>query len=158
MKAFDRSHKSVSAFLWCALALLFMVCGAVAAVAQADPLPSWNAGPAKQAVLNFVSDTTTQSSPNYVPPEDRFATFDQDGTTWVEHEIYSQVAFAFERVVALAPQHPEWKTIAPFKSVIVGDRAAMERFTAKDLITIFVATHTGMSVEAFQTIAKDWLD
>ncbi|MGB8885867.1 MAG: HAD family hydrolase [Candidatus Korobacteraceae bacterium] len=138
-------------------ALLILWFVTVAAWAQNDPLPSWNDGPAKQAILNFVRVTTDQANPNYVPPEDRFATFDQDGTTWVEHPMYTQVVFAFQRLVALAPQHPEWKTTEPFKTVISGNRAAMAKLTDPDLIAIFVATQTGMSVEAFQPIAKDWL-
>ena len=138
-------------------ALLIVWLVTLAAWAQNDPLPSWNDGPAKQAILNFVRVTTDQANPNYVPPEDRFATFDQDGTTWVEHPMYTQVVFAFQRLVALAPQHPEWKTTEPFKTVISGNRAAMAKLTDPDLIAIFVATQTGMSVEAFQPIAKDWL-
>jgi len=138
-------------------AMLLLWLAAAVAWAQTDPLPSWNDGPAKQAILNFVHVTTDQANPNYVPPEDRFATFDQDGTTWVEHPMYTQMVFAFERVVELAPQHPEWKTTEPFKSVIAGDQAAMAKFTDHDLITIFVATHTGMPVEAFRAIAKAWL-
>ena len=85
----------------------------------------------------FRALTTDPSSPNFVPPEERFATFDQDGTTWVEHPMYTQFVFAFERVVALAPQHPEWKTTEPFKIVLTGDKAAMAKFTDKDLETIF---------------------
>jgi hypothetical protein len=141
-------------FLPACLMLWFV---ALSAWAQSDPLPSWNDGPAKQAILNFVHVTTDRSNANYVSPQDRFATFDQDGTTWVEHPMYTQVLFAFQRVIALAPQHPEWKTAEPFKSVIAGDQAAMAKFTDHDLIAIFVATQTGMSVEAFQPIAKDWL-
>jgi hypothetical protein len=136
---------------------VLMLFAVYAAQAQTDPLPSWNDGPAKQAILTFVHVTTDRSNPNYVLPADRFATFDQDGTAWVEHPMYTQVVFAFQRVVALAPQHPEWKTTEPFKSVIASDRAAMAKFTDHDLMAIFVATQTGMSVEAFQPIAKDWL-
>jgi len=130
---------------------------AVSAVAQ-DFLPSWNNGPAKQAILNFVKSTTDKSNPNFVPPEQRIATFDQDGTTWVEHPMYTQVVFALDRVVELAPQHPEWKTTAPFSAVLSGDKAAMAKFTMKDLEAILMATHTGMSVEQFQTIVRDWID
>ena len=141
----------------CLLLVVGLLFATIAGWAQADPLPSWNDGPAKQAILTFVHVTTDQANPNYVPPADRFATFDQDGTTWVEHPMYTQVLFAFQRVIALAPQHPEWKTTEPFKSVIAGDKAAMAKFTDRDLIAIFVATQTGMSVEAFQPIAKEWL-
>ncbi len=124
--------------------------------AVADPLPSWNDGPAKQAILDFVKTTTDKRNPKFVPPEDRIATFDQDGTTWVEHPIYSQVLFAFDRVAELAPQHPEWKTKPPFNAIVTGDKAAMAKFTLKDIEIIAMATHTGMTAEAFQTIVKDW--
>ena len=127
-----------------------------AAVAQ-DPLPSWNEGSPKQAILNFVKTTTDPSNPNFVPPEQRIATFDQDGTTWVEHPIYTQVVFAFDRVVSLAPQHPEWKTTQPFQAVLIGDKAAIAKFTMKDLEAIVMATHAGMTVDRCQAIVKDWI-
>ncbi len=122
-----------------------------------DSLPSWNNGPAKEAIVDFVRATTDRSNPKFVPPEDRIAAFDQDGTTWVEHPIYSQVLFAYDRVVATAPRHAEWKTTAPFKYVISGDGAAMDQFTLKDIEVIALATHTGMSVDAFQKIVSDWM-
>jgi phosphoglycolate phosphatase-like HAD superfamily hydrolase len=139
-----------------AIVAFAVLLAAVPAQAQ-DPLPSWNDGSSKRAILDFVRTTTDQSSPKYVPPEQRIATFDQDGTTWVEHPMYSQVVFALDRVVALAPQHPEWKTTGPFKSVLADDKAAMAKFTTKDLETIVFATHTGMTVEAFQNTVKDWI-
>jgi phosphoserine phosphatase len=129
------------------------------AVAQnSDPLPSWNDGVSKQAILNFVRTTTDASSANFVPPEQRFATFDQDGTTWVEQSMYTQFIFAFERVAAMAPQYPEWKTTEPFKSILAGDKAAMAKFTDKDLETIMLVTHTGMTVDQFHDMVKAWLD
>lgn len=109
-----------------ALALLCLLVSTAQARAAADPLPSWNEGPAKQAIVKFVATTMTEGSPQFVSPGARFATFDQDGTTWVEHPIYTQVVFALDRVVALAPKHPEWKTTEPFKSVIAGDRQMLE--------------------------------
>lgn len=121
-----------------------------------DPLASWNDGNAKKALVDFVRSATDAAAASYIPPAQRLATFDQDGTLWVEHPIYTQVVFALDRVVALAPQHPEWKTTQPFSSVIAGDQAAIARFTTKDLEAIVVATHTGMDVEAFQAIAKAW--
>ena len=123
---------------------------------ESDPLPSWNDGAAKQAIVEFVRATTESGSPDYVAPEARLATFDQDGTLWVEHPIYSQVVFALDRVVELAPQHPEWQEKEPFKTVLSGDRAAMARLSLRDLEEIVFATHTGMSVEAFTSIAADW--
>ena len=144
---------------WTRTSLLFFLLAFLnlAVWAQSDPLPSWNDGPAKQAILHFVQVTTDAKNPGYVAPEDRFATFDQDGTTWVEHPMYTQVVFVFQRVAALAPQHPDWKTTEPFKAVLTGDKAAMAKFTMKDIETILAATLTGMSVEDFQRIAKDWI-
>ncbi len=139
------------------LALLLWLVTSAQAFAQADPLPSWNDGPAKKAILEFVRTTTDPSSPKFVPPEARIATFDQDGTTWVSHPMYSQMMFALGRVVALAPQHAEWKTTEPFQSVLADDKAAMAKFTRKDLEAIIVATHTGMTTDAFDTIVKDWI-
>jgi phosphoserine phosphatase len=127
------------------------------AAAPPDPLPSWNDGPAKQAIVLFVQASTDRSSASYVPPEARVATFDQDGTLWVEHPIYAQMVFALDRVVALAPQHPEWKTTEPFRTVLSGDKAAMAKLTTKDLEAIVMATHTGMTVDAFQRTVKDWM-
>ena len=107
--------------------------GSAAFAADADPLPSWNDGPAKKAILDFVKTTTDKNNPKFVPPEERIATFDQDGTTWVEQPIYSQVLFAFDRVAEMAPQHPEWKTKKPFKAILTGDKEAMAKFTLKDI-------------------------
>jgi hypothetical protein len=122
-----------------------------------DPLPSWAEGHAKASILNFVHAATDPSSPEFVSQENRIATFDQDGTMWVEHPIYTQVVFALDRVVALAPQHPEWKETQPFKSVIIGDKAAISKFTLKDLEAIVLATHTGMTTEAFTAIVAAWI-
>jgi hypothetical protein len=121
-----------------------------------EPLRSWNDGPAKNAILDRVRAMTGSTSSEYVAPAQRLATFDQDGTLWVEHPIYTQVVFAFDRVAALAPQYPEWKTTEPFSSVLADDKAAMSKFTTKDLETIVLATHTGMSVEAFTATATAW--
>jgi hypothetical protein len=124
---------------------------------QGDALASWNDGPSKDAVVRFVRDTTDKSSPKYVEPADRIATFDQDGTLWTEHPIYGQAAFALARVVEMGPSHPEWKQKEPFKSVLAGDRAAMGKFTEADWLQIVAATHTGMSNEAFAGLVQDWL-
>ncbi|MGA7569689.1 MAG: HAD family hydrolase [Candidatus Aquilonibacter sp.] len=140
-------------------AAVFGPASALSADAQSagDPLPSWNAGPAKSAILDFVRAATTPSGSGFVRPEDRIATFDQDGTMWVEHPIYTQVDFALDRVFELAPQHPDWKTIEPFKSVLARDKAAMAKFSMEDLETIVAATHSGMTTEAFTTIAAGWI-
>ena len=123
-----------------------------------DPLPSWNDGPAKQAIVEFVRDTTTESSPKFVPPAERIATFDQDGTLWVEHPMYTQVVYCLERVPAVVQQKPELKNVEPFKTVLSGDRAAMARFTIEDLEKILAATLTGMPVEEFEAEAQKWIE
>jgi phosphoserine phosphatase len=130
-------------------------------VARAQgPLPSWNEGPAKQAILEFVKTTTTQGSPQFVTAEERIATFDQDGTLWVEHPIYSQVMYCLERVPALVQAKPELAKTPPFNTVLQllhGDRAAMEKLTMRDLEKIAAATLTGMSVDEFQIEVKKWI-
>ena len=137
--------------------MLVAVLAGLGAQAQGnDPLPSWNDGPAKRAILDLVRATTEPGGPDFVAPEDRLATFDQDGTLWVEHPVYSQVVFALDRVAALAPEHPEWKDKEPFKTVLSGDREAMARLSLRDLEEIVFATHAGMSVEAFTAIAAEW--
>jgi phosphoglycolate phosphatase-like HAD superfamily hydrolase len=122
-----------------------------------DPLPSWNDGKAKESIIEFVTEVTRGGGPNYVPLEDRIATFDQDGTTWVSHPIYAQAVFALDRVRELAPQHPEWKDKEPFKSVIANDKAAIGKFGESDWEIIIAATHAGMSTEDFQKIVKHWI-
>jgi phosphoglycolate phosphatase-like HAD superfamily hydrolase len=125
---------------------------------SAHPLPSWNDGQSRQAILDFVRATTDQSSKDFVPPEDRIATFDQDGTLWTEHPVYTQAMFALYRVHVLAPQHPEWQSQEPFKSVLSNDPAALSKFTEKDWFEIVVATHSGMSTEAFRDMVGQWLE
>ena len=128
--------------------------------AQTDPLPSWNEGAAKKAIVEFVQTTTTQDSPNFVPPAERIATFDQDGTLWVEHPMYTQVMYVLERVPALVKARPELARKAPFSTVLEvlkGDRAAIAKLNEKDLIELLAASSTGMSVETFQAEAKKWL-
>jgi phosphoglycolate phosphatase-like HAD superfamily hydrolase len=153
----DRWLKPLSAAFVMGVALLF---AAVTAQAQTDPLPSWNDGAAKQAIVAFVQATTTQGSPKFVPPEERIATFDQDGTLWVEHPMYTQVMYVLERVPALVKAKPELAKVAPFSTVLEvlkGDRAAIAKLTMADLMKLLAATSTGMSVETFQAEAKKWL-
>lgn len=137
---------------------LSLVVGWVApALAQNDPLPSWNDGSARQAILDFVKATTTEGSADYVAPADRIATFDQDGTTWVEHPLYGQGLFALDRLAQMAPKHPEWKTKEPFNVVLSGDHAAMAKFSEKDWLEIVAVTHAGMSNTDFAALVADWL-
>ncbi len=122
------------------------------------PLASWNEGAAKQAILDFVRAPTEQGSSKFVPAEDRIAAFDQDGTLWVEHPIYTQVTYCLDRVSTLAAQKPELKGIEPFKTVLSGDREAMAKLSMRDLETILAATLTGMPVEEFEADVKNWVD
>jgi len=131
--------------------------GAAGAYAQADRLPSWNDGPAKKAILDFVAHTTTAGEPGFVPVPQRIAVFDNDGTLWAEQPIYFQFAFAIDRVKALAPQHPEWKEREPFKSVIAGDMAGLAATGEKGLLEIMAATHAGMTVEEFTRTVEQWI-
>jgi phosphoserine phosphatase len=140
------------------LTLVALLAISAQAFAQMDPLSSWNDGPAKQAIVAFVRATTDQSSPTFVPPEARIATFDQDGTLWVEHPMYSQVMYCLERVPAVVKAKPELATVEPFKTVLSGNREAMAKFSMEDLEKILVATLTGMSVDEFNAEAKRWLE
>ncbi|MGA2257138.1 MAG: HAD family hydrolase [Thermoguttaceae bacterium] len=142
--------------LLAASALLMVVLSARSARAQ-DPLPSWNDGPAKQAIVNFVHTTTDEASPQFVPPAERIATFDQDGTLWVEHPMYTQVMYCLERVPALAAKNLELKIVEPFKTVLSGNRKAIAKLSLKDLEKIAAATLTGISVEEFSADVKRWL-
>src|SRR5579862_5062103 len=125
--------------------------------ASSGPLPSWNDGAAKQAIVDFVRATTDQGSPNFVPPEDRVATFDQDGTLWVEKPIYAQVVYCLDRVPAVVAQKPELKKREPFKTVMSGDKAAIAALSLPALEEILAATLTGMSVDAFEADVAKWL-
>jgi len=127
-------------------------------VRAADLLPSWNDGPAKQAIIEFVQATTDKASPKYVPPEDRIATFDQDGTLWVEHPMYTQVMYCLEQVPALAAKKPELKNMEPFKTVLSGNREAMAKLSMEDLEKILAATLTGMTVDEFNAEVKKWIE
>lgn len=141
----NRSRRGVIAFL-AALAITLSLLAAIPAAAQTDPLPSWNEGPAKQALLKFAQATTDPSSPSFVAPPDRIATFDQDGTLWVEHPMYSQVVYCLDRVPALVKEKPELADVEPFKTVLSGDREAIAKLPKDDLIKVLEATLTGMSV------------
>ncbi len=127
------------------------------AAAQTDPLPSWNDGPAKQAIIAFVTDVTREGSPDFVPPPERIATFDNDGTLWSEQPSYVQLAFALDRVKAMAPLHPEWKDTQPFKAVLEDDMAALAAAGERGVVEIVAATHAGLTPEQFRQTVKDWL-
>jgi phosphoglycolate phosphatase-like HAD superfamily hydrolase len=139
------------------LSILAIVFTGFTIASAGDPLPSWNDGAAKQAIMNFVQTTTDSGSTNLVPPEERIATFDQDGTLWVEKPMYAQVMYCLDRVPAIVAAKPELKNVEPFKTVLAGDREAMARLPMKDLEKIAAATLTGMSTEQFQENVKQWL-
>ena len=149
----QRTHATFAALI----VVLLSLHSSPAFAQAADPLPSWNDGPTKQAILAFVDKVTTEDSPDFVPVPERIATFDNDGTLWAEKPIYFQVLFAFDRVKELAPQHPEWETQEPFASLLKGDFKAVEDGGDKALMQIVMATHTGMSTEAYETIVKQWI-
>src|SRR6266516_3166649 len=146
-----RTQNLVTVALACMV--VFMTTNAQAA----DPLASWNDGAAKQAIVEFIKATTTQGNPQFVPPEARIATFDQDGTLWVEHPMYTQVVYCLERVPALVKTRPELKNKEPFKTVLSGNREAMAKLSQDDLMKILVVTLTGMSVDNFNAEAKKWI-
>jgi phosphoserine phosphatase len=125
--------------------------------ADQDPLPSWNEGATKKAIMDFVTAVTTSGSPDYVRPEDRIATFDNDGTLWTEQPMYTQLAFALDRVKAMAPQHPEWKDKQPFKAVLEGDLKSLAEAGEHGLLELVMATHAGMTTDEFAKIVTDWL-
>jgi phosphoglycolate phosphatase-like HAD superfamily hydrolase len=125
--------------------------------AEADMLPSWNDGSARKAILDFVGRVTDRNSKDYVSRAERIAVFDNDGTLWCEQPMYVQLAFALDRVKALAPDHPEWKDKEPFKSALAGDLTGVAASGKKGLVELFAATHGGMTVEAFGKVVKDWL-
>jgi phosphoglycolate phosphatase-like HAD superfamily hydrolase len=144
--------------LACAATYRLFSTGAAAQSAQSDPLPSWNDGPAKQAIVKFVKTTTDQSSSNFVPQEERIATFDQDGTLWVEHPMYTQVLYCLDRVPVVVKEKPELANVEPFKTVLSGDREAIAKLSMDDLLKIVVVTITGMSVDDYAVEVKKWLD
>src|SRR5262245_43987163 len=132
-------------------------CGAPVAEAPADPLPSWNDGAARKAILDFVAKTTRQGDADFVPPPERVAVFDNDCTLWSEQPMYFQLAFALDRIKVLAPTHPEWKTTQPFKGVLEGDLKSVLASGPGALMQLVAVTHTGITTEEFQSIVTEWI-
>ena len=122
-----------------------------------DPLPSWNEGMSKKNIVDFVTRTVTEGGPDFIPVSDRIACFDNDGTLWSEQPLYFQFAFALDRIKAMAPQHPEWKTKQPFKALLEGDLKTALGGGEKAILEIVMATHSGMSTEEFEKAVKDWM-
>ena len=127
------------------------------AQAQSDALPSWNDGASKRAITGFVARITQQGGPDFVPPAERIATFDNDGTLWVEHPMYVQLAFALDRVKAMAPMHLEWQHTQPFQAVLEGDMKALAAAGEHGMAELVMATHAGMTADEFQNIVMQWL-
>jgi len=146
----------LSSFLAFLLVLTASLLPGTAVLAGSDPLPSWNDGPAKQAVLGFVQRATDRTGTGFVPLPERIATFDNDGTLWPSHPVYTQLAFALDRIRQLAPQHPEWKTQQPFKAVLDNDLKALAAAGEKGLLELVMASHAGMSTDEFEAIVSDW--
>jgi phosphoglycolate phosphatase-like HAD superfamily hydrolase len=154
----EGSLVKVSWFKWIRIA-------AVAAIAVSwmapgfaqEPLPSWNDTAPKKAIVAFVERVTQQGSPDFVPPAERIATFDNDGTLWAEQPIYFQLVFALDRVKALAPQHPEWKNKEPFASLLKGDLKGALAGGEPAIIQIITVTHSGMTTDEFEKIVGDWV-
>jgi phosphoglycolate phosphatase-like HAD superfamily hydrolase len=140
-----------------AIALMAIAAWASGAVAQMDPLPSWNEGQAKHAIIAFISDVAREGSPDFIPPAERIAVFDNDGTLWSEQPIYVQFAFALDRLKALAPLHPEWKDKQPFKAALEGDMAALSSAGERGAVEIVAATHAGLTPEEFRQTVREWL-
>lgn len=140
-----------------AVVVLSLVVLAGARLSAADPLPSWNDGAAKQAIVAFVTQVTTEGSPTFVPPAERIATFDHDGTLWVEQPVYVQFAFVSDRVRALAPQHPEWQTREPFAALLAGDVEKVMAGGEPALLELLMATHAGMTSDEFSAIVSGWI-
>jgi phosphoserine phosphatase len=148
--------KSIAMRSFATLASALLTIG-VSFAQTTEPLPSWNDGPARASIVEFVGKVTKQGSPEFVPEADRIAVFDNDGTLWSEQPAYFQLLFAIDRVKALAPQHPEWKTQQPFKAVLDGDMKTLAAAGEKGLLELVMATHAGMTTDEFQKIVKDWL-
>src|ERR1043166_1953107 len=145
---------------WVALGLLIVATIGLAAPApgeENDPLPSWNDEPPKHAIVKFVADPPRAGAPTFVPPAERIAVFDNDGTLWCEQPMYVQLAFVLDRVRALAPQNPKWKTQQPFKAVLDGDLKALAASGEKGVMALLAATHAGMTSDEFTRIVSDWL-
>ena len=124
---------------------------------QINALPSWNEGPSRNSILDFVARTTSPGSPDFVSPEARIAVFDNDGTLWVEQPDYAQAAFVFDRIQAMAPEHPEWRHQQLFAAVLSGDPRALAAIGESDIVTLMAATHAGMTTDAFARIVTDWI-
>ena len=146
-------------FGWFSVLTVLLICLLIAVPlhAQTDLLPSWNDGPTKGSVLKFVATVTTEGSPDYIPPAQRIAVFDNDGTLWTEQPMYVPDLFVFDRIRQLAVQHPEWKEQVPFKYVLQDDRDQLAHLAEKDFLELNSASQAGITTEEFEKIVKEWL-
>ena len=150
------AHFLAVAFLLLSAAITYSGISSTFGSQVSDPLPSWNEGASKRAITDFVTRVTKEGGPDFVPVAERVATFDNDGTLWSEQPVYFQVAFALDRVKALAPQHPDWSTKQPFKGVLEGDPKAVAATGERGLLEIIAATHAGNTTEEFEKVVTDW--
>jgi len=150
------NRRSSLVLLFALAVVLTWGCESPPPASPTDPLPSWNDGAVKQAIVAFVDATTDPSSPDFVAEAERIATFDNDGTLWPSHPMYTQLAFALDRIKALAPEHPEWKTTQPFQAVLEGDLKALAAAGEKGMVELVMASHAGMTTAEFEAIVKDW--
>jgi len=146
-----------SVLIHTSIGLSLLLCSFIGAVAQTEPLPSWNETAPKKSIIAFVEKVTKKGTPDFVPVDRRIATFDNDGTLWVEQPIYVQLAFIFDRVRELAPKHPDWKTTQPFKAVLDGDMKVVAATGEKGLMELMAATHSGLTVDQFHRVVASWL-
>ena len=151
LRSYSRQSRCFGVF-----AIILLGLGVLGGGVYADPLPSWNEGPTRQAIVQFVRTVTDKSSPNYVPPEQRIATFDNDGTLWCEQPTYFQGFFTSDRVKTLAPKHPEWKEKQPFKAILENDMKALSAAGEKGIGEILMTTHAGMTTGEFEGIVREW--
>ena len=158
--SFNESIRQLTRRRWLAAvgaSLALAACAPMPSAPPADPLPSWNDGANKQRIVDFVKAVTTEGGKDYVAPGDRIATFDNDGTLWLEYPMYTQVLFVFDRIKALVPQHPEWKTQEPFKSLLAGDMKGVMAGGTKSLLELLGAAQSGMTPEEFEKVVNQWM-
>ncbi len=140
-----------------ALSTLMLGCAPMAPAPATDPLPSWNDGPNKQRIVEFVHSVSTEGGKDYVPPAERIAVFDNDGTLWLEYPLYTQVRFVFDRIRALAPMHPEWADKEPYKAVIAGDIKGAMASGSKGLFEMLLAAQSGATPTEFESLVAQWI-
>ena len=150
--------KKYKSYIWLLILVLFIYSCNEQPTKNSDPLPSWNEGATKQSIVDFVDEVTNEASPNYVNPEDRIATFDNDGTLWSEQPYYFQFQFAFDRVKEMAADHPEWNDNPLFKAALENDMNAVMKSGMKGLMEIIMTTHAGMTTDEFEQIVKEWIN